>query len=232
MIRCIAVDDEPLALEVLRKYALETPALNLLGAFTDAFLAGSFLKVNHVDCLFVDIQMPDINGIRFIESLKCRPLIVFTTAFSEYAVKGFELEAVDYLVKPIRFDRFLQTVDRVKKTIDRQGFHAPTEGDFIFVKSEYQSIRIFCDDIVYIEGLDDYVKIYLHGASRPILSLISLKGIMEKLPEGRFMRVHRSYIVPVRLVRSIHNRQISLGDHTIPIGETYYKAVQDWLGKH
>jgi two-component system LytT family response regulator len=232
MIHCIAIDDEPLALTVLLKYISETPALKLLGTYTDAILAREFLRFHRVDLLFLDIQMPDISGIQFFESLKEKPCVIFTTAFSEFAVKGFDLEAIDYLVKPISFDRFMIAVERAQKRLQPALQPALQADEFIIVKSEYKSVKIACKDIHYIEGLDDYVKIHLRNTARPVLSLISLKAILEKLPRGWFMRVHRSYIVPVNLIRSIHNRHVSLGLIDLPIGDTYIKAVQEWLVSH
>ena len=177
--------------------------------------------------------MPDISGIQLFESIGSRPLVIFTTAFSEYAVKGFELDAVDYLIKPIKFERFVQSVERAKKIIDQKTVSENIGvSDFFFVKSEYQSIKIAFDDILYIEGLDDYVKIHLYNSSKPILSLISRKSMMDKLPSEKFMRVHRSYIVPVQRIKSIHNRQVSLGSIKIPVGDTYLNSVRNWLREH
>lgn len=231
MIECIAIDDEHLALEVIKKYAVDTPLLRLVQSFTDVFQANSYLKFHSVDLIFLDIHMPDINGIQFFESLKVKPLVIFTTAFSEYAVRGFDLEAVDYLMKPIRFERFLQAVNKVQKVLESPDTKIPVK-DFIIVKSEYHSVRISCDEISFIEGLDDYVKIHLQNNPKPILSLMSLKAILKKLPHGQFMRVHRSFIVPIGLIQSIRNRQISLGEVHLPVGETYVKSVQEWLLQH
>ncbi|MCX6280761.1 MAG: LytTR family DNA-binding domain-containing protein [Bacteroidetes bacterium] len=229
MIPCIAIDDEPLALEVIKKYAFDTPAISLLATFTDAIQAASWLKFNHADLIFLDIQMPDINGIRFYENLKEKPLVIFTTAFQEYAVTGFDLEALDYLVKPIKYDRFIKAVEKAQKTLEKIKSGNEEKGEFIFVKSEYQNIRIPINEIRYIEGLDDYIKIHLEHSPKPLLSLMSLKSFLEKLPTGQFMRVHRSFIVPVKNIRSIHNRFIWLGETKIPVGETYHDAVQEWL---
>jgi DNA-binding LytR/AlgR family response regulator len=177
--------------------------------------------------------MPDISGIQLFESIQNKPLVIFTTAFSEYAVKGFELEAVDYLVKPIKFDRFVQAVERAKKIMDQNKIREITiPQDFFFVKSEYQLVKIAYDDILYIEGLDDYVKIHLGSSTKPILSLISRKSLMDKLPPEKFIRVHRSYIVPVMRIKSIHNRQVSLGSVKIPVGDTYISTIRAWLREH
>jgi two-component system, LytTR family, response regulator len=229
MIRCIAIDDEPLALEVIRKYAFDTPVIKLLETFTDAIQAAAWIRLNPVDMVFLDIQMPDINGIRFYKHLTVKPLLIFTTAFPEYAVKGFELDAVDYLLKPVKFERFLKAVEKVRKMLEQSTQAAGLEEDSIFVKSEYQNVRITLGDIRYIEGLDDYIKIHLESSNKPVLSLMSMKAFLEKLPAGNFMRVHRSYIVPVRNIRSVHNRFITLGEIKIPVGETYNEAVRKWL---
>jgi two-component system, LytTR family, response regulator len=230
MITCLAIDDEPLALEVIRRYTADTPRVKLLETFTDAIQAISFLKVHPVDLLILDIQMPDITGIQLMQGLKEPPLVIFTTAYPQYAVKGFELEAVDYLVKPFRFDRFLMAIDRVEKRLKTE--KAPPEeaqDGFLFVKSGYGTVRINFADVLYIEGLDDYVKIHFTDQRRPVLSLMSLKSMLEKLPDGQFMRVHRSFIVSLPHIRSIRKKFISLGMAAVPVGDTYNEAVQMWL---
>ena len=233
MIKSIAIDDEPLALQVILRYATDVPSIKLMMGFTDAISAKSYISTHEVDLIFLDIQMPDISGIQLFESILNKPLVIFTTAFSEYAVKGFDLEAVDYLIKPIKFERFVQSIQRAKKIIDQNTIREFTgTQDYFFVKSEYHSVKIAFDDILYIEGLDDYVKIHLVNSSKPVLSLISRKSLMEKLPQEKFIRIHRSYIVPVRRIKFIHNRQVSLGSVKIPIGDTYISAVGAWLKEH
>jgi len=229
MIRAIAIDDEPIALEVIRQYASDTPLLNLLQTFTDPFQALAFLKTHQVDLLFLDIQMPDIGGIQLYSGLKEKPAVIFTTAHSQYAVKGFDLEAIDYLVKPIKFEVFLNAVDRVRKRL--QPIPAePVADDFFFVKSGYQSVKIHFNDIVYIEGLDDYVKFHLSTPGTPLLlSLMSMKSVLDKLPSERFIRVHRSFIVPSRRITGIRGREVHLGELRIPMGETYQKTIRDWI---
>ena len=233
MIKAIAIDDEPLALQVISRYAIDLPSIKVMMGFTDAINAKKYISTNEIDLIFLDIQMPDISGIQLFESIQNKPLVIFTTAFSEYAVKGFELEAVDYLVKPIKFDRFVQAVERAKKIMDQNKIREITiPQDFFFVKSEYQLVKIAYDDILYIEGLDDYVKIHLGSSTKPILSLISRKSLMDKLPPEKFIRVHRSYIVPVMRIKSIHNRQVSLGSVKIPVGDTYISTIRAWLREH
>jgi DNA-binding LytR/AlgR family response regulator len=233
LIKSIAIDDEPLALQVILRYATDVPSIKLMMGFTDAISAKSYVSTHEVDLIFLDIQMPDISGIQLFESILNKPLVIFTTAFSEYAVKGFDLEAVDYLIKPIKFERFVQSIQRVKKIIDQNTIRENTvTQDFFFVKSEYHFVKIAFEDILYIEGLDDYVKIHLVNSSKPILSLISRKSLMDKLPQDKFIRIHRSYIVPIRMIKSIHNRQVSLGSVKIPVGDTYISTVRAWLTEH
>jgi two-component system, LytTR family, response regulator len=230
MMTCIAVDDEPLALEVIKKYVSDTPLVRLTGTFTDAIQALTFLKTQSVDLVILDIQMPDISGIQFLQSLKERPMVIFTTAWAEYAVKGFELEAVDYLVKPIKFERFVNALEKARKLqVMRSAVTENSDEGFLFVKSGYVTIRVNFTEILYIEGLDDYVKIHFMDERRPVLSLMSLKSMLEKLPGGEFMRVHRSFIVSLKNVRSIRKKHLFLGTVRIPVGETYHEAVQRWI---
>jgi two-component system, LytTR family, response regulator len=228
MIQCIAIDDEPIALEVVKQYAAQIPMMDLTDTFTDAIQALSWLKCHRTDLIILDINMPDISGIQLIKSLPEKQTFIFTTAFSEYAVKGFELEAADYLVKPFTFERFMAALLKVKKMIDQRMELQETVKEHIFVKSEYFSVKINLDEILYIEGLDDYIKIYLRN-SKPVLSLMSLKAILGKLPARQFMRVHRSFIVPLGSILSIRNKRIYLDQREIPIGETYQETVKDWL---
>ena len=222
MITCIAIDDEPLALAVIRKYCADTPMVSLINTFTDAIQAQAFLKTQKVDLLILDIQMPDISGIQLMQSLKEPPMVIFTTAHSHYAVKGFELEAVDYLVKPVKFDRFVNALEKAGKLKAMRLTVPPeTEDGFLFVKSGYGNLRISINEILYIEGLDDYLRIHFTDNQKPILSQMSLKSILGKLPEGKFMMVHRSFIVAVRQIRSVRNKLIILDKAVIPIEDTY-----------
>ncbi len=184
MLTCIAVDDEPLALEVIKKYIAKIYFLELKGAFTDGFEAKKLLESSPVDILFLDIQMPDINGIEFSKLVaQQNTAVIFTTAFSEYAVEGFNVDAIDYLLKPIEYDRFLKSVYKAKEYIDYVNNRELEEG-YIFVKSDYQMVKINLKDIIYIEGLDDYIKIYLPQKS--VLTLMTLKTISQKLPSRNF----------------------------------------------
>jgi two-component system, LytTR family, response regulator len=230
MMTCIAVDDEPLALEVIKKYISDTPLVSLVSTFTDAIQALTFLKTRPVDLIILDIQMPDISGIQFLQSLKVRPMVIFTTAYAEYAVKGFELEAVDYLVKPIKFERFVNSLEKAGKLMSMRSAVAGNQDDgFLFVKSGYGTSRVNFSEILYIEGLDDYIKIHFMDGRSPVLSLMSLKNILEKLPENRFMRVHRSFIVALKNIRSFRKKHVFLDTLKIPVGDTYAEAVHKWI---
>lgn len=222
MITCIALDDEPLALQVLKKYIEKIYFLECKGLFTDAEEARKFLESGAVDIIFLDIQMPDINGIEFSRSLTLKhTAVIFTTAFSEYAIDGFNVDAVDYLLKPIEYDRFLKGVYKAKEYVDYLNNQELHQG-YIFVKSDYQMVKIFLKDIIYIEGLDDYIKIYL--PQRSVLTLMTLKTITGKLPSREFLRVHRSYIVPVNKIDHISKSKIRVADKDIPIGISYSES--------
>lgn len=230
-LKCIAIDDEPLALELIRQYVDRVPELQLVQTFDDAITGGEFLRANTVDLLFIDINMPDITGIELVRSLKNKPATIFTTAYKKFAFEGFELEAVDYLLKPISFERFLKAVKRV---ID---FHAvknsakENASEHFFVRSEYRMVKIELDEIDYIEGLEDYIKIHFSNA-KPVLTLMTLKAVLEKLPEEKFKRIHRSYIIPVKKIQSILNRKLTLTNGTeLPVSDSYASFINEWIKK-
>ena len=221
MISCIVIDDEPLAIELLKKYIAKIYFLELKGAFTDPFEAKKLLESTPVDILFLDIQMPDINGIEFSKIITKEIAVIFTSAFSEYAVEGFNVDAIDYLLKPIEYDRFLKSVYKAKEYLDYINNQEIQEG-YIFVKSDYQMVKINLKDILYIEGLDDYIKIHL--PQKPVLTLMTLKTISQKLPPREFMRVHRSYIVPVSKIENVSKSKIKIAGREIPIGVSYSES--------
>jgi DNA-binding LytR/AlgR family response regulator len=232
MLTCIAIDDEPLALEVLKKYIAKIYFLDLKGTFTDPFEAQKIMDASPVDILFLDIQMPDINGIEFSRIInKKNTAVVFTTAYSEYAVEGFNVDAIDYLLKPIEYDRFLKAVYKAKEYVDYLTSQELQDG-YIFVKSDYQMVKVQLKEVIYIEGLDDYIKIYLQGG-KSILTLMTLKMIAQKLPPREFIRAHRSYIVPISKIEHISKSKIRIGDKEIPIGvsynESFFAAMENRL---
>ncbi|HXB46015.1 MAG TPA: LytTR family DNA-binding domain-containing protein [Puia sp.] len=228
MLTCIGIDDEPLALELIKKYIAKIYFLELKGVFTDPFEAKKLLETTNIDILFLDIQMPDINGIEFSKIInKKNTAVIFTTAFSEYAVEGFNVDAIDYLLKPIEYDRFLKSVYKAKEYVDYISNQEVQDG-YIFVKSDYQMTKINLKEILYVEGLDDYIKIYLPHKS--ILTLMTLKTITQKLPSKEFLRIHRSYIVPISKIENISKSKVKIGDKEIPIGISYsesFFAVMD-----
>lgn len=235
ILKCAIVDDEPLALGLLKSYVKKTPVLELNGAYSSAIEAMKMLPDNPVDLLFLDIQMPELNGLEFSHMVPEDTRIVFTTAFGQYALDGYKVNALDYLLKPISYTDFLQSVNKAVQWFDRKrGTDSePTDkSDFIYVKSDYKLIQISLKDILYIEGLKDYVKIHLEGESRPILSLTSLKALEEKLPTDRFIRVHRSYIVQKQKIKVIDKARIVFGKEYIPVSESYKQELQNYINEH
>lgn len=237
-LKCAIVDDEPLALNLMESYVKKTPFLELNGKYHSAVTAINGLKENPVELLFLDIQMPDLNGLEFSKMLPKEIRVIFTTAFNQYAIDGFKVNALDYLLKPINYNEFLSAANKALEwfTLTRQNeTNASTSSgneDFIYVKSDYKLKQIRLDDILYIEGLKDYLKIYVENEPKPILSLISMKNMEERLPSPRFMRVHRSYIVQMNKIRTIDKGQIIFGKNRIPISDTYKNEISDYLNKY
>ena len=239
--KCIIIDDEPLAIEVLESYCQKMGFIEIVGAFTNPLDAISVIKEKKVDLIFCDIEMPQISGLEFISALENRPLFIFTTAYSQYAVEGFELNAIDYLVKPIPYHRFIKAVSRVKEllAIREQPILAnvfPSNGEanefqkFIFVKSEHESVKINLDDIQYIQGLKDYLKIHIVNSNKTILTLLSFKELLDKLPPNQFIRVHKSFVVNVNFIRTVQRNRIVIDDIRIPIGESHKAQFFSSLG--
>jgi DNA-binding LytR/AlgR family response regulator len=231
MITCVAIDDEPVALEVLEDYISRTPSLELKGVFSDGFKAIDFLKENKVNVIFLDIQMPHITGIQMLKSLQDPPLAIFTTAYSNYAIEGFNLNAIDFLLKPFEYDRFLKAVNKADEYLsyrERAQESAPP-GGFIFVKSDYQIIKIDLADISVIEGMDDYVKIFT--SKKMVLSNMTMRDILSKLPSPAFARVHRSYIVSLNQIESVRNKRIKIGEKSIPVGDSFAEGFYKLLGE-
>lgn len=238
-IKCAVIDDEPLALGLIAGYIKKTPNLKLCGTYSSAVQAMKMLPENPVDLLFLDIQMPELNGLEFSKMVPEKTRIVFTTAFGQYAIDGYRVNALDYLLKPISYADFVETVNRATewfnlklKSENDKSSDTSYNPDYIYVKSDYKLIQIELDKILYIEGLKDYVKIYTEDNPRPILSLISMKSLEEKLPEERFLRVHRSFIVQKQKIKIIDKGRIVFGKEYIPISETYKTMLQDYVNKH
>lgn len=227
-LKCVAIDDEPLALELIKQYIEKFPALKLVRSFTDAVSGAEYLRNNNIDLLFIDINMPDITGVDLVRSLQQKPLTIFTTAYKKFAFEGFELEAIDYLLKPIDFERFKKAVIRAIEFYQYKQNTPREKEESLFVRSEYRMVKIPLSDIDYIESLEDYIKIHIAG-QRPVMSLMTLKTVLEKLPADQFKRIHRSYIVPVNKVRSILNRKVQLSNNVeLPVSNNYSDFIDDW----
>jgi DNA-binding LytR/AlgR family response regulator len=235
MITTIAIDDEPLALQLVTSYIEKTPGLKLLGKFDNPIDAAEFLADKTVDLIFVDIQMPDLSGIEFTRLLEKGPKVIFTTAFEKYALEGYKLEIVDYLLKPFSYEEFLVAIQKVQRLMSlekRAEIKVDANNEFLFLKSDYKIKRINFNDILYIEGLKDYVKVYTQNNSKPLLSLTSLKLLESKLPESKFMRVHRSFIVNLEKIDTIERSRIVFGKEYIPVSDQYKDRFQEYLDKN
>ena len=221
-ISCIAIDDEPLALSKLEGFVAKIPELKLSRTFDNVIEAIGWLKENHADLIFLDIQMEQLTGIQFLETIGSKAKIILTTAFDQYAIKGFELNVTDYLLKPFSFQRFLQAVNKVMEYYSEKSEKEKTTSDpdsFIFVKTEYRFERIDIDDILYIEGMKDYLRIVCN--TKKIMTLQSFAKIEENLPEKKFCRVHKSFIVAIDKIKSVERGVILIADQRIPVSNTY-----------
>ena len=227
ILHCAIVDDEPLALDLLESYINKTSFLKLDGRYSSAIQAMKDLPEKPVDLLFLDIQMPELNGLEFSKMIDKHTRVVFTTAFEQYAIEGYRVNALDYLLKPISYIDFLEAANKAIQWFEHTQHQE--EIDCIYVKSEYKLIRIELSKIMYIEGLKDYVKIYTEDHPRPILSLMSMKAMEELLPSSAFMRVHRSFIVQKDKIRIIDRGRIVFDKQYIPISESYKAAFQKYL---
>jgi len=237
-LNCIIVEDEPLARNLLVEYVKKVPSLHLLEAFSNPLAAMEALRAANVDVLFLDVQMPEITGISLLKILKKRPLVVLTTAYSQYALEGYELDIVDYLLKPITFERFLKSVDKIMQRVesptptkpilvDSTATSSPT---FIFVKDGTKLVKVKLDEILYIEGLKDYVTI--HTLNQKIVTLQRLKVLEEQLPGNKFIRIHNSYIVSLNGIDAIHKNEVQIKGATLPIGDTYRKSFKEFIERN
>lgn len=234
-LRTITIDDEPLALRLVSDYVSKTPFLELVGSFDNPLDAIDFLSTQSADLIFVDIQMPDLTGIEFIRTLEDPPKVVFTTAYEKYAIEGFKLNATDYLLKPFSYEEFLKAAAKARKQAELEANSLPSieaNSQFLFLKSEYKIRRINFNDILYIEGLKDYIKVFTAGDEKPVLSLNSIKSLEQKLPENKFMRVHRSYIVNLDRIDTIERSRIIFGKVYIPVSDQYKDKFQEYLDKN
>lgn len=232
-LNCVIIDDEPLAAELLASYAEKVPFLNLQGTFNSATEAIKTIREKKIDLIFLDIQMPELSGLEFARIIGEDTKIVFTTAFSQYAIEGYKVNALDYLLKPVSFEKFLEVSHKALnyfESLNKQ--RAMKEDRFIFIKSEYKLQKINFDDILYIEGVKDYVKFYVKGNPKGIMSLMNMKKVEEYLPTPEFMRIHRSYIVHMSEVKLIDRFRIVMGDNYLPISESYKETIQKYIEDH
>ena len=234
-IRCLAIDDEPLALQQLVAYIGKVPFLELAAQCQSALEARQFLENDTVDAIFCDINMPDLNGMDFVKSLVVPPLVVFTTAYSEYAVEGFRVNAVDYLLKPFGLQDFQRAANRLKERLDNtpaapaSDISLTSNDNVLFLKTDYRIVKVSIPDIRYIEGMSEYLKVWIEGEAKPIITLLSMKKIEERLPDY-FMRIHRSYIINLKEIQEVNkNRVIMDADTYLPIGDLYKESFQSYL---
>jgi DNA-binding LytR/AlgR family response regulator len=227
MITCLAIDDEPLALQQLVTYISKVPFLELAAQCQSAMEARAFLEHDTVDAIFCDINMPDLNGMDFVKSLAAPPLVVFTTAYSEYAVEGFRVNAVDYLLKPFGLQDFQRAANRLKERLSESA--AADSDNTLFLKTDYRIVKVSIPDIRYIEAMSEYLKVWIQGEAKPIITLLSMKKMEERLPDY-FMRIHRSYIINLTMIQEVNkNRVIMDADTYLPIGDMYKDAFQAYL---
>lgn len=233
MIKCIAIDDEPFALQKLGAYIKKVPYLELVAECQSTFEASEILKNENIDAIFCDIQMPDVNGMEFVKSLPVAPIVVFVTAYSDYAVEGYSVDAVAYLLKPYNEDDFAKAADKVRQRyemLNTASLSSVDADDAIFLKTEYRIVRLQLSDIQYVEGMSEYLKIYAEHREKPIVVLLSMKKLEERLPSNMFMRVHRSYIINLRAILEVNkNRVIMPGEAYIPIGENYREQFNEYI---
>ena len=230
--RCIVIDDEILALDLTRSYIEKIPFLELAGTFSDPFDAMDYLMKNRVDLIFTDIEMNDINGVQLMSSLNNRPMVIFISAYERYAIDGYSLDAIDYLLKPVPFERFLKAVNKAYEAFTQRDISrtapdlvssaAPGFPDYIFVKTDNRLVKLFFADILFVEGYGDYIKIHLQD-NRTILSLQNMGALESKL-SANFARVHRSYIVAIDKIDEIERKRIKIGKHTVPISDSYQES--------
>jgi DNA-binding LytR/AlgR family response regulator len=227
-INCMILDDEPLAVQLLENYIVRTPFLTLVAKSNSPIEAKKVLASHSIHLIFLDIQMPDLNGIDFASQVNPETRIIFTTAFSEYALSGFKANALDYLLKPFNYDEFLTAAEKARNWFELVRKNDELESDnLLFVKSGYHNVQIRLNDVLYFQGFKDYIKIYLRTQGSPILTLMTMKSLITHLPEEKFVRVHRSYIVPIDKISSSDKSSVWIGDIQLPVSESYKDSFMD-----
>lgn len=232
-LNCVIIDDEPLAADLLASYAQKTSFLNVIGTYNSAITAIKDIREKNVDLVFLDIQMPELSGLEFAQIIKDDAKIIFTTAFNQYAIDGYKVDALDYLLKPIAYEDFLKSVTKALKWFSyKKKMDIYTTDRFIFVKSDYKLVQISFDNLLYVEGLKDYVRFYFDNDQKTIVSLMNMKNVEEHLPRPEFMRTHRSYIVNMTKIKMVERGRIVFGDTYIPISDSYKLNVEQYLDDH
>jgi two-component system LytT family response regulator len=234
MLRCLAIDDEPLALELLEDNIRQLPFLKLEGTCSNALEALKFLQEQPVDLIFLDIQMPGLTGLQFIQSLVEKPMIILVTAYEKFALDGFNLDVIDYLVKPVSLDRFIKACNKAWELYNLKNKKADSpsaEPEYFFVNVEYSLFKVEFADIRWIEGLKDYIKIHLKSSSRAIVTRMSMKSLEDELPSPKFIRVHKSFIISIACITSVRKNSVFIGSEEIPIGDNYKDAVNILINK-
>jgi DNA-binding LytR/AlgR family response regulator len=236
ILKCIAIDDESLALDLVEDNIAKVPFLKLEARCRNAFEAIEYLQNNPVDLIFLDIQMPGLTGVQFLEGLTQKPMVIFVTAYQQYALEGFNLDVIDYVLKPISFERFLKAshkaLDYFKSKLALQGNFAKADAkvDYIFIHADYSLMKIMLEDILYIEGLKDYIKIHVRNQKYPIVCRMTMKLISEKLPSDEFLRIHKSFIVSLKKIESIRNQKVKIGENHIPLSDSYSEQFYQTIG--
>jgi two-component system, LytTR family, response regulator len=232
MLNCLIVDDEPLARNLISEYVSKVPSLKLITTCSSALAAMEVLRVEQIDVLFLDIQMPELTGISLLKTLQKKPLVILTTAYSQYALEGYELDVVDYLLKPITFERFLKAIDKINHRVSAQPLEiikteVSNEPPYVFVKDGTRLVKVFINEILYVEGLKDYVTI--HTKTQKVITLQRLKALEDILPADKFMRIHHSYIIAFHAIDSVQKGEVKIGNVLIPVSESYKKAFKDFI---
>ena len=234
MLRCIAVDDEPLALELLEDNISKVPYLQLEAACSNAMEAIKVLQEKSIDLIFLDIQMPGLTGLQFIQSMTEKPMIILITAYEKYALEGFNLDVIDYLVKPVSLERFVKACNKARELHLLKSKPKETESfpsDYIFVNADYSLLKIVMDDIMWVEGLKDYLKIHLRSSSKAVITRMTMKAMEELLPPARFVRIHKSYIAAMSFITAVRKSSVMIGTVELPVSETYQDALMKLTGR-
>ncbi len=236
MLNCIAIDDEPLALNLLEDNISKLSYLNLVATCSDAFEATKVLQENKIDLMFIDIQMPGLTGLEFIKSLAKKPMVILLTAYKQYALDSYDLDVVDYLLKPVALDRFMKACNKAKGLYDlknsKQQLLDKPVVDYFFQYVDYSQLKILFSDIVWIEGLGDYIKIHLKSSNKPLVIRNTIKAMEDDLPSSKFIRIHKSYIISIDSITAIRKHSVFIKDFELPVGETYREVIDQLTGKN